>query len=465
MKKYTFLFFLFFIAIGNAQELDSNIMSLQEYLGYVKQFHPIVKQANLVIAESEAKLLKSRGAFDPKLEVDYAKKQFKGSEYYNKLNATFKVPTWYGIELKANFEENTGIFLNPEANIPIDGLYSIGVSVSLARGLLMNERMSMLKQAKLFKEQAKADRQLLVNEVLMQSAKAYFNWLKTYNEQQVYASFLENAQLRFNGVKKSFEAGERASIDTLEAGITVNARKLNLEKSTIKYTKATLQLSNFLWLENNVPIELQEDIVPDINTFKTIDISLNINPILMDTVNLEAHPKLISLDRKYAGLKIDKRLKANRLLPQIDLEYNFLTQTPELVNSLDQNQYKGGVKVKFPLFLRKERGDLKLSKLKLQNTEYEIASTRVNLNNKIKAVTQEINSLERQNGYAIQIVKDYQTLLSAEERKFFLGESSIFLVNSRESKLIDSQLKAISVLNDYLNSKVTLVNTLALMNP
>jgi len=465
MKKSIFLLFFFSIVITNAQVLDSKVMSLQEYLGYVKQFHPIVKQANLVIAESEAKLLKSRGAFDPKLEIDYDKKQFKVSEYYNKLNATFKVPTWYGIELKANFEENSGVFLNPEAIFQFDGLYSVGVSVSLARGLLMNERMSMLKQAKLFKEQAKADRQLLVNEILMQSAKAYFDWLKTYNEQRVFVSFLENAELRFDGVKKSFDAGERASIDTLEAGIIVNNRKLNLEKATIKYIKSTLKLSNFLWLENNIPIELQEDIVPDINTSKTIDVSLNINAIMIDTVNLEIHPKLISLDRKYESLKIDKRLKANRLLPQIDLEYNFLTQTPELINSLNQNQYKGGVKVKFPLFLRKERGDLKLSKLKLQNTEYEIASTRVNLNNKIKAVTQEINSLERQNGYAIQIVKDYQTLLTAEERKFFLGESSIFLVNSRESKLIDSKLKAIDVLNDYLNSKVTLVNTLALMNP
>lgn len=464
MKKSVFLLFFFSIVIANAQELDSKVMSLQEYLGYVKQFHPIVKQANLVIAESEAKLLKSRGAFDPKLELDYDKKQFKGSEYYNKLNATFKVPTWYGIELKANFEENSGVFLNPEANVPIDGLYSVGVSVSLARGLLMNERMSLLKQAKLFKEQAKADRQLLVNEILMQSAEAYFDWLKTYNEQRVFVSFLENAELRFDGVKKSFDAGERASIDTLEAGIIVNNRKLNLEKATIKYIKTTLKLSNFLWLENNIPIELQEDIVPDINTFKTIDVSLNINAIMMDTVNLEIHPKLISLDRKYESLKIDKRLKANRLLPQIDLEYNFLTQTPELINSLDQNQYKGGVKVKFPLFLRKERGDLKLSKLKLQNTEYEIASTRVNLKNKIKSITQEINSLERQNGFAIQIVKDYQTLLTAEERKFFLGESSIFLVNSRESKLIDSKLKAIDVLNDYLNSKVALVNTMALMN-
>ena len=465
MKKSVFLIFFFSIVIANAQEFDSKVMSLQEYLGYVKQFHPIVKQANLVIAESEAKLLKSRGAFDPKLEVDYAKKQFKGSEYYNKLNATFKVPTWYGIELKASFEENTGIFLNPEAIIPVDGLYSVGVSVSLARGFFINERMSMLKQAKLFKEQAKADRQLLVNEILMQSAKAYFNWLKTYNEQQVYVSFLENSQLRFNGVKKSFIAGERASIDTLEAGITVNNRKLNLEKAAIKYTKATLKLSNFLWLENNVPIELQEDITPDVNTFNLIDISLNINAIVMDSLNLDVHPKMISLDRKYESLKIDKRLKANKLLPQVDLEYNFLTQTPERINSLVQNQYKGGVKVRFPLFLRKERGDLKISKLKLQNTEYEIASTRLTLNNKVKAITQEINSLERQNGYANQIVKDYQTLLSAEERKFFLGESSIFLVNTRESKLIDSKLKAIDVLNDYLNSKVTLLNTLALMNP
>tara|TARA_R110002073_G_scaffold128999_3_gene275154 strand:+ start:121416 stop:122813 length:1398 start_codon:yes stop_codon:yes gene_type:complete len=465
MRKSIFLLFFFSIVIANAQELDSKVMSLQEYLGYVKQFHPIVKQANLVIAESEAKLLKSRGAFDPKLEVDYAKKQFKGSEYYNKLNATFKVPTWYGIELKANFEENRGAFLNPEATIPTDGLYSVGVSVSLARGLLINERMSMLKQAKLFKEQAKADRQLLVNDILMQSAKAYFDWLKTYKEKLVYVSFLENSQLRFNSVKKSFIAGERAAIDTLEAGITVNNRKLNLEKSLIKYTKSTLKLSNFLWLENNVPIELQEGITPDVNTFKSIDISLNINAIQIDSLNMKIHPKLISLDRKYESLKIDKRLKANRLLPQIDLEYNFLTQTPEFINSLDQNQYKGGVKVKFPLFLRKERGDLKISKLKIQSAEYEIASARVNLSNKVKSVTQEINSLERQNGYAIQIVKDYQTLLTAEERKFFLGESSIFLVNSRESKLIDSKLKAIDVLNDYLNSKVTLVNTLALMNP
>lgn len=446
---------------GSSQDLNS-LLTLEEYLGYVKKFHPIVKQANLIIDESEAKLLKSRGAFDPKLEVDYDRKQFKGSEYFDKLNATFKIPTWYGIELKANFEENSGIFLNPELTVPDDGLYSVGVSVSLARGLLMNERMSMLKQAKFFREQARADRQILVNNILFDATKAYFKWLKQYNEKLVFEDFLANAEFRLNGIKQRYREGDVAAIDTLETGIIVNTRKLSLEQANIKYLKSQLELSNFLWLENNIPIELREDIIPDNNTINNIDGVLALNAFQLDTLDINAHPKMISLDRKFEGLKVEKRLKANKLLPQVDLEYNFLTETPRLLNSFDETQYKGGVKVYFPLFLRKERGDLKVAKLKLQETEFEIASTRVGLSNKINALSQEILSLSRQTGYAEQIVNDYQTLLSAEERKFSVGESSVFLVNSRESKLIDSKLKAIKVINDFLHSKASLFNALAI---
>ena len=135
-------------------------------MDHVKQFHPIVKQANLVIDESQAQLMKSRGAFDPKFEVDYARKKFKSTEYYDRLNGIFKIPTWFGVELKGTFEQNTGDFLNPEAFVPEDGLYSAGVSVPLAEGLLINDRMALLKQAKLFREQAKADRDILVNNIL-----------------------------------------------------------------------------------------------------------------------------------------------------------------------------------------------------------------------------------------------------------------------------------------------------------
>ena len=47
--------------------------------------------------------MKSREAFDPKFEVDYARKKIKNTEYYDRLNGIFKIPTWFGVELKGTF--------------------------------------------------------------------------------------------------------------------------------------------------------------------------------------------------------------------------------------------------------------------------------------------------------------------------------------------------------------------------
>ncbi|WP_191859576.1 TolC family protein [Hanstruepera ponticola] len=461
MKQFVLGVFLSFSLNVSAQQLIDTTMTLSEYLGYVKAFHPIVKQANLIVNESELKLLKSRGAFDPKIEVDYDRKKFENTEYYDKLNATFKIPTWYGLEFKGNFEENEGVYLNPEATVPNDGLYSVGVSIDIARGLIMNERMSMLKQAKLFVQQAEMDRQLLVNDILFEASVAYFNWLKAYNEKKVYESFVENASLRFNGVKKSYEVGERAAIDTTEARIALYDRRLNLEKARINYVKATLDLSNYLWLENNVPIELQDNIVPNTNTILEIDSVLSTSEFDLASFDINTHPKMLSLDYKYEGLDIQRRLTANNLLPTINLEYNFLSDTPEAINSFNTSNYKSGVNISLPLFLRKERADLKLAKLKMQDTEFEIEATKVTLKNKISAIDQELDSYVVQNDYNANIVTDYEKLLSAEERKFFLGESSIFLVNSRESKLIDAKLKAINLEYKFFETKAKLFNVLS----
>lgn len=196
-------------------------MSFSEYLGYVKKFHPIAKQAELTIQIGQANLMKARGGFDPKIEVDNDRKKFKNTEYYDQLNATFKIPTWYGIELKGNFEQNSGDFLNPELFVPDDGLYSAGISASLGQGLFINERMADLKKAKFFRDQTAADREILINQILFDASVAYFNWLQAYNEVQTIETFLANAETRFQGVKRSAEQGDKAAIDSVEAKITV----------------------------------------------------------------------------------------------------------------------------------------------------------------------------------------------------------------------------------------------------
>ncbi|WP_370391853.1 TolC family protein [uncultured Winogradskyella sp.] len=454
------------LSLSSFAQLDSleNVLRFDEYLGYVKKFHPIVKQAELVIDESQAKLMKSRGAFDPKIEVDYNRKKFKGTEYWDQLNGTFKVPTWFGIELKAAFEENTGDFLNPEAFVPDDGLYSAGVSVPIGRDLLINDRMAALKQARLFREQAKADRDIFVNNILFEASLVYFEWLKAFNEFKLFENFLANAQFRLEGIERGEEVGQNARIEVVEARIALNNRRLSLEQAKVKLTNASLELSTFLWLENNIPVELQPNVIPDVNSEPIIDAVFDINQLRENEVIIEEHPKMISLDFKLQSLDVGRRLSANRLLPRFDVEYNFLTEVPEIARSFNTAEYKGGVNISFPLFLRKERGDLRLAKLKLQDTEFEMNSTRINLINKIDALKQELISYVDQNAITAEIIEDSAELLRAEEQKFRLGESSLFLVNSREAKLIESRLKGIDIQNKFFKTKAKLFNSLAI-NP
>ena len=323
--------------------------------------------------------------------------------------------------------------------------------------------MAALKQAKLFVNKAKEDQELLVNEILYNASLSYFNWLKTYNEKKVYEDFLNNAQIRFKGTKKAFLEGDKPAIDTLEARITLNNRKLNLEKARIKLVKASLGLSNFLWLTNNTPVELQAHIIPDIKTYKNIDVAFNIALFNNTYFDMNNHPKIKSLEFKIQSLVIDRKLKTNNLLPKLDVEYNFLSQAPRQVNSFNIDNYKAGISFKLPLFLRKERGDFKLSKIKLQEATYENEVAKITIKNKLKALQQELSSFSLQSNYISNIVSDYNILLKAEERKFFLGESSLFLVNYRESKLIETKLKAIIIENSLFKSKANLFKAAAII--
>ncbi len=458
--KRLFIILSFLLYGVTFSQVNSNVLTLEEYLGYVKKYHPVVKQAQLITSESEIKLLKSRGAFDPKLAIDYSRKKFKNTTYYDKLNASFKIPTWYGVQFKANYENNDGIYLNPEYKTPEDGLYSLGVSVSLAKGLLTNNRMVTLKQAKLYVKQAEATQKIAVNEILYTAITSYFNWLKNYQATSIYSDYMLNAEQRFQNVKRSYTEGDKPAVDTLEASINYKSRMLDLEKAKIGYIKSKLELSNYLWLENNLPLELEQNMIPDSLTITKIDLVLNSSILNIDDELIENNPKLQALQLKKEGLILDKRLKTNNLLPKVDLEYNFLSSDYEDTETFNTSNYKTGLNMSFPLFLRKERGDLKLAKLKLQDIEFDISANRVSIKNKIQSTMQEIESYTKQYNILLDLVSDYKQLVNKEERKFTLGEGSLFLVNYREVKLIESQLKKTESEYKLFNSKSNLLRIL-----
>lgn len=466
MKKLFLLLIVFGTTVYSQTNVESSLpsnlkeMSYNEYLGFVKKYHPLVKNANLEISKAQANLMMARGGFDPKLELDYNKKQFQGTEYYSIMNSSFKIPTWYGIDIKAGFEENDGYYLNPQNKTPSNGLTSLGISVPLGQGLLINQRMADLQKAKIQVKLSQAEQKLEAIAILYDASVAYFNWKKNYDEFLLYEAYSINAQKRYTGIESLIKQGDKPAIDSVEAGIVVKNRLLALEDSKLKLTKAKLELSNFLWLENNIPLELAEAIIPEKKLGQTIQETLNISDLVNQDFSIIKHPKIEALQSKIDLLNVEKRMKANMLLPKIDVGYSYLAQpNPTIPNNSDN--YKVGVDFYFPLFLRKERGSLKIAKYKIQESEFTRDLEKVQLTNKISAQKTEIQSLTKQQKLINNLVDDYDKMLKSEERLFTLGESSLFLINTRENNLVSSQLSQIALENRFYTSNSELYKIMA----
>jgi outer membrane protein TolC len=448
-RKSNYLIVLLFVVLNGFSQTKE--LTYNEFLGYVKKYHPLVKQANLNISEAQAQLMQARGAFDPKIEVDFDKKNFKDKDYYSLFNGSFKIPTWYGIELKAAFDNNEGMYVNPENLTPANGLTSVGIAIPVGQGLFINQRMADIRKAKLAQVLNTAERDLQALEIIHEASIRYFEWKRNYEEVKLYENYLKNAELRFVGVKKLIELGDKPAIDSIEAGITVKNRKLNLEDSNLKLIKARLALSNYLWTIDNIPLEIDESLIPDGNLKNTIEATLTQNGL--QSFQIENHPKIKAWNTKIDILEIERKLKANSLLPKLDVSYNYLSE-PNYFSNFRFEDYKIGLNFSMPLFLRKERASLKLAQLKIDDSKYSIQFESLQLQNKVKAQEKEIASLKKQLELANGLVNDFDKMLKAEDRLFEIGESSLFVINTRENALVSAQINTISAENKLYNALI-----------
>jgi outer membrane protein TolC len=458
--KPIYLVFLFIGFTVFGQEPITKEFTYNEFLGYVKKYHPLVKNANLEVSKAQANLMMARGGFDPKIEVDFSQKQFKDKEYYSILNSSFKIPTWYGIELKAGFDNNEGIYLNPENTTPNQGLTSFGISVPIGQGLFINQRMADVRKAKIQIKLSESERKLQAIAVLYDASIAYFNWKKNFEEMKLYETYNNNAEIRLTGIKALISQGDKPAIDSIEAGISLKNRELSLEDSKLKLAKSKLELSNFLWLENNIPLEMSDSLIPETALENTLQETLKTNDLLQNDFSLETHPKINALQNKIEILNVEKKLKENMLLPKINVGYSYLSE-PSYIDNYNFKDYKVGLEFYFPLFLRKERGNLKLAKFKVQENEFALALEKTQLTNKISAQKIEINSLLKQKKLAKDLVENNIKMLNSEERLFSFGESSLFLINTRENNLVSAKLAAIALENRFYISNSELFKIMA----
>lgn len=437
------------------------VLRMEEFIQIVKVYHPIARQARLLPEEAKAGLLSAKGGFDPKLSGDWEQKFFGQKNYFTTGEYGFKIPTWYGIEVKGAFLTANGDFLNPESKLPRAGQAVLGASLQLAQGLLIDERRATLYKARIAGQALSNEQASMINDLLLEAAKAYWKWTYQHQEVQVFQQALQSAQTRYEAIKESVLQGDRPAIDTLESLIQVQDRQYELNEAIANYRNAGFTLSNFLWYENNVPLEMTDDMQPE-------PLRVDISDIPVDRLEeadiqnrIATHPDLKAYEFKLSQLHIDQRLKREKLKPRAELQYNLLGQGWNLGAGSDggnilTNNYKMGIRFSMPLMLREARGEMQKAKLKILETNLQQSAKSLELRNKMRFYRNALNNAYNQLLLYGNVVNNYKTLLEAENTRFEIGESSLFLVNTRELKFIESQLKLAKLQTEFQINRVSL---------
>ena len=95
-----------------------------------------------------------------------------------------------------------------------------------------------------------------------------------------------------------------------------------------------------------------------------------------------------------------------------------------------------------------------MAKIKIADLNLYIQQTRLEIENKVRASYNEVIALQSQAFLFQQNANNQELLLKAEEVKFSIGESSMFLVNARENKLLETQQKMNELKTKFFKSLI-----------
>ncbi len=450
MRKVTlsipFIFALILLVQILPAQQDSSVLSYRAFVEYILVHHPMARQAALKDEFARAEWMAAKGNFDPEISSGWSDKFFDDKQYYRLFSSQVNIPLKYGLEISGAYENTDGVYLNPENTTDRNGLWSLGVQANLLQGLLIDERRAGLEQAAFFQEIAANQKINQLNDLVYQATNAYLQWQRDYYTREVILEAIGLAETYFEATRQSYFNGEKTAMDTLEALIIVQDRQAELMTNGVMLTKSQQNLENFLWRENQ-PLTLQNGVAPEkeIAEIEVLDTPVSVANFL------NTHPLLLEKQNKKAYYQVEQRLKKDKLKPKFKVKYNPLLATTEqsLTPLFSTANFKWGFDFSMPLFLRSERAGLQKSRLKVLEIEYDIRDKSNALENKIQGSLQQQNILEEQLEIQRKNVAGYQQLLEAENEKNRFGESSVFLINKRQEKYVNGQIKLIELLMKY----------------
>jgi outer membrane protein TolC len=296
-----------------------------------------------------------------------------------------------------------------------------------------------------------------LNELASSVVADYLRWYFAGKELSLYNQAVAMSNDRLRAVREEFLAGAKPISDTIETAAQLGSFLVLRQEAEIEYAKAKLLFSAHLWNSDGLPVEPLPGIQPEFAGLDFLDSLVAAFPdsvVVEDLLQLQ--PELGNMAYLQQELELERRFKKQQLLPDLSLKYNVLA--PGWMNfaglgSGPLNNYTFGLKFSTSLFLRKERGEYRLADYKWQGQGLKVAWKTRESTQKVRAAYIKVLTYRDILSQMQGLTENYETLYENEKIRFESGDATVFMVNTRETKLIETRIKQLNYLEKNLLSQ------------
>jgi len=401
---------------------------------------PDILKAAQELAASEARIQNAEGAFDASIEQKLSSRPngfYDGKQADTRL---VKPLPFMNTRLYGGYRVSDGTFPIYDDKLITNsgGEYLFGMQMSLLRDRMIDDRRLKLYNNQLSRDVA--DIEMLLTKVAIQhdALYHYWQWMAAGHVKKVYQSLLDIAQERQSGLKQRVKRGDTAEIYLTENQQYLLKRQAQLNDAERLFNVRANELSLYLRASDGTPNVPQAEQLPQL--FPPVLTSYTKERMLKA---LEKRPELQKIHQQITARQNEASYGENMQLPKADVSVEMSDDSGS--GSLSRAPYETTVMLKVSIPLQKHLGEGRVQEARanIRKLEYEKQFLLEKLKVELENALTNLENARKYVDLTAQEITMAQTMQVAERKRFDNGDSDFFVLNMREERMAEAQVKHI----------------------
>lgn len=441
--KNKFAIGLFCLMLFHADAAHAKVLQLDDVLASSSAHYPAISAALAKQEAAAAKIQEARGAFDLRADGDV---KLRGSGFYDGDYGAAKLVkplAPFGGEVYTGYRQGRGDFpvYDEELRTKDGGEVNAGVIFSLLRNRDIDDRRFKLQDAGFEESIAALDVLLTKLATQLKAQNAYADWLAAGRILRVYENLLSLARDRQDNLLSRIKAGDAPRIMATENEQNLVKRKAFLNEAKRDFIKRSNDLSLFWRDESGQPLVPDAGHLPKTFPASSVPAAQAVEADIDDVISNRPELKAIAVDMQRQRNRV--RIGENNLLPRVDVGVEVARDQGDGLRRLDGTETVGMVKLSVPLQRNLGEGQTKAAQAQLRQLEHERRLTTDALRAGLRNLAADLELNNANLDLSNREVKLARTMQNAERQLLANGTSNLFLVNSREEKTAEAEVKNI----------------------